>query len=190
MKQPPPEHLPLSGMQAEAFFTKQADAYSCGPACVASAAKLYGKTNVVYDDVRRQLSPDPVIGSKNEDVAELCKNRLPFSSAGENTYTGGVAIANIIQDEGHYVLFLKQEGDDIVYYDPYHHELVVDKLNQVEWISESGHLKNWSINLQPLPDDFAAKTIADWRKMATTPGTAPQTNNTHTVHTAAKPPRP
>lgn len=189
MKQQP-EHLPLGGMQAEAFFTRQADAYSCGPACVVSAAKLYGKTDVAYDDVRQLLSPDPIIGSKNEDVAELCKNRLPFSSTGENTYTGGVAIANIIQDEGHYVLFLKKEGDDVIYYDPYHHELVINKLDQVEWISESGHLKNWSVNLQPLPDDFPAKTLADWRKLATTPAVTPQPDNKNNPRRPQKPPRP
>ena len=163
-----PERLPVAGTAAEKFLIRQQDTISCGPACLASAAKIFNIA-AAYPDLRATLNPDPVIGSVNEEVADLCARTLPYLSAGENTYTGGLAVANIMfEGEGHYVLFLQKQGDEVLYYEPFHHELVIDRLDRLEWISESGHLKNWSVNLGDLPENFPAKTIDAWRKLAKT----------------------
>lgn len=185
-----PEHMPIHGTAAERFFTRQQDDISCGPACLASAAKIFGITHTGYDDFRALLAPDPVVGSANEDVAGLCQTTLPYTDAGENTYKGGVALANIMfEGEGHYVLLLAREGADVLYYEPFHHELIIDRIDNLDWISESGHLKKWSVNLTDLPKDFPAKTFDDFKKLASTPDTtAPQLPPVH--RRPAKPPAP
>lgn len=165
-----PEHIPLAGTAAEKFFVRQQDNISCGPACLASAARIFGVTGTGYADFRALLNPDPEIGSLNEDLAGVCATVLPYHSAGEHTYDGGVAVANIMfEGEGHYVLLLARAGCDVIYYEPFHHELVIDRIGNLDWISESGHLKKWSANLAPLPDDFPAKTFDAFKKLAATP---------------------
>lgn len=158
---------PLDGTAADRLFLRQRDEYSCGPACLASAAALYNITAPDYDKFRTALNPNPVTGSDNLDMAAQAEKYLPFVSAGEDIYQGGIAIANIIQEEGHYVLFLCRAGERVIYYDPYHHVLVEDDINAIEWISESGHLKKWCINLAPV----AGNSLQQWRDMAARPST-------------------
>jgi len=145
------------------LFLRQRDEYSCGPACLASAAALYQITASNYDNFRTALSPNPVTGSDNFDMATQAEKHLPFVSSGEDIYQGGIAIANIIQDEGHYVLFLCREDGRVIYYDPYHHVLIEDDITAIEWISESGHLKKWCINLAKIENN----SLQRWRDMAT-----------------------
>lgn len=165
-----PEHMPLHGTAAEKFFIRQQDDISCGPACLASAAKIFGVTQTGYADFRALLNPDPVVGSRNEDVAGVCQTTLPYTNAGEDTYRGGLALANIMfEGEGHYVLFLAREGADVLYYEPFHHVLIIDRIDNLDWVSESGHLKKWSVNLAALPEDFPAQTFDDFKKLAATP---------------------
>lgn len=164
-----PEHLPVAGTAAEKFLIRQQDDISCGPACLASAAKIFNVA-AAYKDFRAVLKPDPEIGSVNEELAALCARILPCLSAGENSYTCGLAVANIMfEGEGHYVLFLEKQGEEVLYYEPFHHELVIDRLDHLEWVSESGHLKKWSVNLATLPENFPAKDIDAWRRLAQTP---------------------
>lgn len=165
MKKTTAEHLPLDGSALGALLSRQRDEFSCGPACMTSAAALYGATSFDYDKYRAALAPNPQTGSDNFDMAALAEKTLPFVSSGEDCYQGGVAIANIIQEEGHYVLFLCREGGRVIYYDPYHHELVENDIDAVEWVSESGHLTKWCINLGPLEGN----SIAKWRQLAQTP---------------------
>lgn len=157
--------LPLEGTVLGALLFRQRDEYSCGPACLASAAALYSIASVDYGKFRDILSPNPQTGSDNFDMAAAAEAHLPFVSAGEDCYAGGIAIANIIQEEGHYVLFLCGEAGRVAYYDPYHHELCEESLADIEWISESGHLKRWCINLAPLEGN----SISRWRQLAQTP---------------------
>jgi len=165
MKKPDGIHLPLNGSALGTLLTRQRDEFSCGPACMTSAATLYGVTNMDYDKFRAALSPNPQTGSDNFDMATLAEKTLPFVSSGEDCYAGGIAIANIMQEEGHYVVFLCREGERVIYYDPYHHELVENDIDAVEWVSESGHLTKWCINLAPLEGN----SIDKWRRLAQTP---------------------
>lgn len=165
MKKPTAKHQPLDGSALGALLSRQRDEFSCGPACMTSAAAVYDATSMDYGKYRDALSPNPKTGSDNFDMAALAEKTLPFVSSGEDCYQGGVAIANIIQEEGHYVLFLCREGERVVYYDPYHHELIEDDIDALEWVSESGHLTKWCINLAPLDGN----SIDKWRQLAQTP---------------------
>ncbi len=162
MHEKTPVSYPLDGTAAGRLFLRQRDEYSCGPACLASAAALYQITSADYDKFRADLRPNPRTGSDNFDMAAEAEKHLPFVSAGEDIYQGGIAIANIIQEEGHYVLFLCREGARVIYYDPYHHVFIEDDIAAIEWISESGHLKKWCINL----GEVGGNSLQRWRDMA------------------------
>lgn len=168
MSKTPPKHTPLDGSALGALFLRQRDEFSCGPACLASAAALYGAAHTDYDKLRAALGPNPVTGSDNFDMARVAEKNLPFVNSGEDCYAGGIAVANIIQEEGHYVLFLKREGERVLYYDPYHHELVENDIDAIEWISESKHLTKWCINLAPIDGN----TMQKWYGMAASPAPA------------------
>jgi hypothetical protein len=139
-----------------AAFVRQQDDISCGPACLATVANLYKVTTVDYDFFRGLLKPDPAVGSCNFQMAAVSEKYLPFRSAGEDSYAGGIGVANITEDEGHYIVFLSLQDDEIVYYDPYDHKIFTKALSSLNWISESGHLTRWSVNFAPLPGNASA----------------------------------
>jgi hypothetical protein len=154
MTKPLPYQLDLPAETADSFFVRQKDDYSCGPACLTSVARIFGTPDKTYDMFRNVLNPNTTVGSCNFKMAEVSAEHLPFLQSGEDVYHNGIAVANIMQEEeGHYVIFLCHDGDKIVYYDPYHHQLVVDKLQNLEWISESKHLTRWSINYAPIENN-------------------------------------
>lgn len=158
-----PCRLPLDKNNNDLPFVWQKDDYSCGPACLTTIGNLYGIAQTNYTMLREILEPNTEVGSCNFKMAEVSRDFFPVESDGEDTYHGGVALANIMQEEeGHYVIFLTQENDKVIYYDPYHHELVIDRLADLEWVSESKHLTRWSVNYAPPPQGY--KTIADWRR--------------------------
>lgn len=134
------------------LFERQRDEISCGPACLATVAKLYNVKDVDYDFFHALMDPDPAVGSCNFKLAAACEKYLPFDSAGEDVYKGGIAIANVIdRGEGHYILLLGKKGGDVVYYDPYDHAIRTEPVARLDWISESGHLKKWAVNFKPQP---------------------------------------
>ena len=142
------------------LFVPQQDDYSCGAACLATVARLYQLAAVDYDAFRVLLDPNPETGSSALKMAEVSRGYLPVESLGEDSYNGGVAIANITEDEGHYVVFLCRKGDRVIYYDPYEHEVLVKDIDQINWMSDPSwtsktgyHLRRWSINFAPLPDN-------------------------------------
>lgn len=134
-------------------FIRQADDYSCGAACLATVANLYGVSRD-YGFFRSFLSPDPQTGSCNLRMIAASEAHLPFRNAGEGSYEGGVAIANVIaHGEGHYVVFLARDGDEITYYDPWPHAVIAANVADIVWTSETGHLKRWTVNYAPLDQD-------------------------------------
>ncbi len=137
-------------------FIFQQDDHSCGPACLATVARLYkADISLSYDFFRRLLNPSPTTGSDNLLMADIAKEHLPFIAAAENIYHGGIAVANILHPEngeGHYVVFLSKRNEDIIYYDPYDHEIHAEQEKNIQWLSETGHLKRWSINFLQIPN--------------------------------------
>lgn len=156
------EKAPFPSLTASfnSLFVRQEDGFSCGVACLATIAKLYEIPEVDYTLLRQLLAPQPQEGISNKKMIDISKTYLPFESAGENCYTGGIAIANITEDEGHFVLFLCRENDRVIYYDPYEHKLIESRLSDINWVSETERLKNWAINFQPVQDN----SIAQWRR--------------------------
>ena len=181
MPQHKPIRMPLAGTVGDTFFQRQEDDYSCGPASMTTVANIYG-VEATYDAIRIALDPDPMIGTTVEKMAALSEFLMPMTGAGERTYTGGVAIANMVQGgEGHYVVFLCKQGDDVIYYDPYEHELVIDDINNIEWHSGDGVLRNWTVNFAPLEDN----SFARWMDMA-----KPKAPDVSNAPTTPKPPAP
>lgn len=157
-----PQRLPLDKTNTDLPFVWQKDDYSCGPACLTTIGNLYAVADATYDKLRLILEPNTAVGSCNFKMAAVSRDFFDVASDGEDSYHGGVAVANIMQEEeGHYVVFLCREDDKVIYYDPYHHELVIDILDDLEWISESKHLTRWSINYAPHPHT----TLAAWRAL-------------------------
>ncbi|MBI1215533.1 MAG: hypothetical protein GC185_06920 [Alphaproteobacteria bacterium] len=164
-----PKYIPLEGTVGDSFFARQRDDYSCGPASLATVAKIFGVKSASYDFCRAAAKPDPETGTPCEHMHALSKKFLPCVSEGRDTYEGGVAIANIVMDEDHYVVFLCREDDKLMYYDPFFHELVIDKMENVDWASLTEDRLRWSINFAPLEDNGFDKWLAKTAP-AKTPG--------------------
>ena len=177
-----PKRIPLTGTAGDDFFVRQQDDYSCGPASLATAANIYG-AGIDYKTIRDIVNPDPAIGTAQEKIAEVAEKILPFAAAGESTYKGGVAVANIVQEgEGHYVVFLAREKDRVIYYEPYYHELVIDDINNIEWHSGDGKFAKWAADRAPLDGN----SIDFWLKYAEPKTPAPHAQKKATP----KPPVP
>lgn len=177
MSEKTPKHFPLAGTVGESFFTFQRDDYSCGPASMTTVCNLLG-VDVDYDTVRGILAPDPVVGTAPDKMTGLAGRILPLGPAGDLTYEGGVAIANIVlEGEGHYVVFLAKEQDDVLFYEPFYHELVLQDINTIEWSKgEDGEAprNEWSAS-------FTAeeRSISDWLKLAEPKDPAAKTQPKH-----------
>lgn len=147
----------------ENVFIYQRDDYSCGPACLATVSLIFGR-ETDYEFFRQLLIPNPQSGTRNSQLAAAAAAHLGATAHGEGIYQGGLAIANIIHEpsnEGHYVVFLeKSAAGEIAYYDPYDHEIHIKKQQDIKWVSETGHLENWSVNFPPVEgmgfDDWKA----------------------------------
>lgn len=162
-----PKRISLTGTEGDAFFQRQLDDHSCGPACMTTIGRIYGATDS-YETIRELLDPSPAAGTPQDRMAEVGGKLAPLETTGAHTYTDGVAIANIMQEgEGHYVVFLAREDDQILYYEPYHHELVIDHVDNIVWDSGtwepgSARASHWTANYAPLNDNSFEK----WLRLA------------------------
>ena len=158
-----PIRIPLTGTAAADFFVRQRDDYSCGPACLATVAHIYGLDGD-YAFYRDAAQPDPKVGTPAPRMQQLSETLLAsHDRTGCDDYDGGIAIANIIQDEDHYVVFLKKDGDRAIYYDPYEHQLVIDRMDNIAWRSEKATHDRWCISFAALPGN----SMERWIDMAT-----------------------
>ncbi|MDF3024767.1 MAG: Peptidase family [Alphaproteobacteria bacterium] len=160
-----PKRIPLTGTAGDDFFQRQLDDHSCGPACMTTVGRIYG-TAETYEKIRALLTPSPATGTPQGRMAELGAALAPQETTGAHTYAGGVAIANIMQEgEGHYVVFLARENDQVLYYEPYYHELVIDHIDNIVWDSGtwdpgSARESHWTANYAPLSDNSFEKWLA------------------------------
>ena len=160
-----PKKIPLTGTDGDAFFQRQLDDHSCGPACVTTVARIYGARDT-YEEIRARLNPSPATGTPQDSMQRIGGSVAPLETTGAHTYTGGVAIANIMQEgEGHYVVFLAQEDSKVLYYEPYHHELVIDHIDNIvwdcgTWDPGSDRASHWTANYAPLDDNSFEKWLA------------------------------
>jgi hypothetical protein len=143
------------------LFVRQRDDYSCGVACLATVARLYGVAETDYDALHLLLKPSPDMGSCHLKMAEVSRALLPFAGAGEDCYAGGIAVAYIFdEDEDHYVVFLSQKDGAVIYYDPYEHRLFIKNHADINGVATLRTLKNWVVNFQPLE----GYSFAAWEK--------------------------
>lgn len=151
------------------FFIRQQDDYSCGPACLATIARLHNlPAEKDYAFFRERIGPCPDMGTHPHDITDVCQAELPTRSFGEGVYHGGIALAYILHQPthiDHYVVFLARQDDRIIYYDPWDHALYNDKIQNIKWRSTfdwpyiEGDLKHWSVNFAVVEDltfDFLA----------------------------------
>jgi hypothetical protein len=131
---------------------------SCSAACLATVAAILGVEGRDYPFFRPICAPAPVIGLPCAKLADIARTYLPVTTWGEGVYAGGLAIAGIrdATDEGHYVVFLGQVGDEVVYYDPYLHGVVKLSVEELKWITEDEGHQEWCINFNApdLPHPF------------------------------------
>lgn len=156
---------------------RQRDDYSCGPAGLTTIAGLcdagHGHS---YDFFRRLLSPRPNIGSHPNAVVEAARKYLPVTGAGDSIYKGGLALGYIVYEENkasvpdepqidHYVVFLAQKNNSLIYYDPYDDKVFMRDLNKMQWHSTftwpgiDHRMERWAVTFktpQWLTFDFCA----------------------------------
>lgn len=130
-----------------------------------TVSRIYGAAET-YDKIRALLNPSPATGTPQDVMQSVGAMLAPLETSGPHSYTGGVAIANIMQEgEGHYVVFLAREGDNVLYYEPYYHELVIDRIDNIVWDSGtwepgSARASHWTANYAPINDNHFEKWLA------------------------------
>lgn len=149
---------------ASSPFIRQRDDFSCGVACLATAGRLYRRERPDYHFFRKELKPVPKIGTPVCAMSAVSLRHLPVSKIGEGSYQNGVAVALIMHGEGaaaegHYVVFLCSDGENIIYYDPYDHKIIEKKIAEIVWHGECDPLERWALNFEPLQNN----SMALWR---------------------------
>ncbi len=140
-------------------FPRQTTRFTCGPACLAAVSMLFGKP-IKEDNIAQEVAAEDFLGTKTGAMDEWSCANLPYKSAGEGTYSNGLAIANIRRKEsgtGHYVLILGKKNDVIRYYCPLIGETVDAPEKDIMWINSNGSLKKWSINFETDIDFYDLK---------------------------------
>lgn len=138
------------------YLERQLDNFSCGPASVNALHQIstyfdWQKPNsqakpIIYDICK----PLPVIGTDNPMIVKAMQVlNIPLSNHGENAWDGSVAVVNLKNVEsgvGHFVVFLKRIGEDVVFFDPILSDIIKMRLNDIQWQNSDGSLIKWAAN--------------------------------------------
>jgi len=129
---------------------RQLTPYSCGPACLQTVFKtLFPHSRVVQEALGAELNTMPKIGTCHEQLAKLAAEHLPVVDAREDTYRGGMAIANIrnpLSGNGHYVVMLFSDIRHTRYYCPLINRVVTLPTRLLDWRNGDESLCRWSVN--------------------------------------------
>lgn len=138
---------------------RQTYSFSCGIACLIAVRDLmeYGKlmphSSKDESSILNKISISSSYGLGNAELIDFIKTSSDFSSFlndyGEDTYRGGVAIANIRNFRsgiGHFVVFLGIKNDVVQFYDPIDGLVHKMTLTEFEWVNSSGDILKWSAN--------------------------------------------
>lgn len=128
---------------------RQLKYYECGAACLKTVLGLGGETVPLslFDNICNEKT-----GVETDSLAFMCeKVSKNFVSSGENTYKKGmISIANItnpLSGIGHFVVFLRKKGKEVVYYDPLTNDIETGKIGKdFEFISGDKKHQNFTIN--------------------------------------------
>ena len=144
-------------------FARQTTRYTCGPAALCAVGALLGRKFEEHN-VARDVKAQDFIGVCNKEMEHWAQQNLPVHSFGENSYHGGLAIANIRNEYsgiGHYVLFLGKRNNTIRYYCPFLGKTVTRHEDDLSWQNSDGSIKKWSINFETDLDFFAIQILPD-----------------------------
>lgn len=131
------------------ILTRQSTDYTCGPAACSTLFKFLNLPAKTEEEMAVLLKTNSPNGTDTDVLGDYLMNNCSAISVGENTYTDGVAIANILNPytlRGHFVVFLKREGDCIWYYDPSIGEIKKKREVEIRWVSGDGKYNKWSVN--------------------------------------------
>lgn len=130
---------------------QQTTPFSCGPAAVISADLFMGGTlGLSESELIEVLDSRPRVGTDTYRLAEFCKRNFPGVVAGEGSYRGGLAIANIRNwrdGQGHFVVFLSGDDDEVTIFDPFDGSTSVRKWVDLDFCSGCGGIEKFAINL-------------------------------------------
>lgn len=143
-------------LKPAATLTSQTTKYTCGPASLRSAARIFG-IEVPESTLSTLCRTTPSQGTCHNDLLSVARSLLPVKAVGPDTYAGGLAIANIrnqLSKGGHYVLLLAKQDDYYQYFCPKIGAIVVTHVDDLAWRNASGTLHNWSLSFD-CPTDVA-----------------------------------
>lgn len=136
---------------------RQHTRYTCGIACLRGIEKLLGYTENAYSEqsLAMELNTCSKTGTCHEMLLSWAQENLAVKDYGENTYKGGLAIANIKNKDsgiGHYVILLSREKNHVKYYCPLLGDVIYTSIEDMNWENTAGTIKNWSINFETVRD--------------------------------------
>ena len=150
-------------MTAAFSVVRQKTPYTCGPAVLVCAGRLFG---FEFDEavIADETGSLPLVGTSNDVLQQWAEAHLPVRSVGSSTYQGGLAIWNIcnaISGVGHYVLVLGERDGLVRYYDPYWAKVLEFARSEIEFRSGDGRYVEWALNFDTAEDFYDAQLEAD-----------------------------
>jgi len=103
------------------------------------------------------IGAKPLVGTENDHIVKWAIEFMPVSSHGEDTYQGGLAMANIQNKDsgiGHYVVLLGVQDDLIRYWCPLLGSVFEEKEEDIIWKNSTGEVIRWSINFETEEDFY------------------------------------
>ena len=141
-----------------ALVPQQTD-HTCGIACLQTVARLLKSPVFPTRYMKPRLGTTVRDGTSVAAMTNWAKQRLPFESAGENTWTGGLAIAltSYLEEDqtetGHYEVFLGRIDDRIVSWCPWLATVSTLPEAEIRWQAHPHHphettYTRWSLNFR------------------------------------------
>lgn len=126
---------------------------SAGAACLSFVANLAGLP-VSEHDLLTEVGGQPGVGADPIALALWCRANMPEQTGdcGEETYRGGVAVANVIDpvsQRNHYVVLLRATDDQYEYWCPMQGLVQVPR-TELQWRSGNSEYREWAINFPKL----------------------------------------
>lgn len=130
--------------------------FTCGIAAMATISQLLG-LNFPKGTLLSNVGAKPEVGTENEDIINWALEHMPVHSHGENSYSGGLALANIQNKDsgiGHYVVFLGQKDGRLRYWCPLLGDVFESAEDEIVWKNSTGDVCRWSVNFETEEDFY------------------------------------
>lgn len=147
-----PQSGPIPNWSAAVTLPVQKTDYTCGVAAVeAMFAVLSKPCPLATDALQHTLGAKPKTGVENHVLVDWLLANAPVRSHGEDTWCGGIAIANVyyrdeLIESGHFELFLGNLDGVVYSWCPWLGEIRQRPLQDIEWRSGDNRYQRWSVN--------------------------------------------